>query len=33
MERHGGKAEVRSASGEGTEVRLHLPRLHSEENP
>ncbi len=33
MERHGGKAEVRSAPGEGTEVRLHLPRPHSEENP
>jgi signal transduction histidine kinase len=32
MERHGGKAEIRSAPGEGTEVRLHLPRLHSEEN-
>ncbi len=35
MERHGGNAEVRSAPGEGTEIRLHLPRLrpHSEENP
>ncbi|HEX5090110.1 MAG TPA: PspC domain-containing protein [Nocardioides sp.] len=32
MERHGGTAEVRSAPGEGTEVRLHLPRPHSEEN-
>jgi signal transduction histidine kinase/phage shock protein PspC (stress-responsive transcriptional regulator) len=32
MERHGGSAEVRSAPGEGTEVRLHLPRPHSEEN-
>jgi signal transduction histidine kinase len=34
MERHGGTAEVRSAPGEGTEIRLHLPRLrpHSEEN-
>jgi signal transduction histidine kinase/phage shock protein PspC (stress-responsive transcriptional regulator) len=32
MERHGGKAEIRSAPGEGTEVRLHLPQLHSEEN-
>ena len=25
MERHGGTAEVRTAPGEGTEVRLHLP--------
>ena len=24
MERHGGRAEIRSAPGEGTEVRLHL---------
>jgi signal transduction histidine kinase/phage shock protein PspC (stress-responsive transcriptional regulator) len=32
MERHGGTAEVRSSPGEGTEVRLHLPRTHSEEN-
>jgi signal transduction histidine kinase/phage shock protein PspC (stress-responsive transcriptional regulator) len=31
MERHGGSAEVRSAPGEGTEVRLHLPRPHSSE--
>ena len=31
MERHGGTAEVRSTPGEGTEVRLHLPRPHSEE--
>ena len=36
MTRHGGTAEVRSAPGEGTEIRLHLPRPHSsstEENP
>ena len=26
MQRHGGTGEVRSTSGEGTEVRLHLPR-------
>ncbi|QBR92120.1 ATP-binding protein [Nocardioides euryhalodurans] len=26
MDRHGGRAEVRSTHGEGTEVRLHLPR-------
>ena len=26
MDRHGGSAEVRSTVGEGTEVRLHLPR-------
>src|SRR3954467_13642450 len=32
MERHGGSAAVRSTPGEGTEVRLHLPRPHSEEN-
>ncbi|MDP3890982.1 ATP-binding protein [Nocardioides sp.] len=25
MERHGGRAEVRSTPGEGTEVRLHMP--------
>ena len=24
MQRHGGQAEIRSAPGEGTEVRLHL---------
>jgi signal transduction histidine kinase len=33
MQRHGGTAEVRTAPGEGTEVRLHLPRPHSEETP
>jgi signal transduction histidine kinase/phage shock protein PspC (stress-responsive transcriptional regulator) len=26
MERHGGSAEIRSMPGEGTEVRLHMPR-------
>ena len=26
MERHGGRVEIRSQHGEGTEVRLHLPR-------
>ena len=26
MTRHGGSADVRSSPGEGTEVRLHLPR-------
>jgi signal transduction histidine kinase len=31
MTRHGGTAEVRSGPGEGTEVRLHLPRPHSME--
>jgi signal transduction histidine kinase len=31
MDRHGGKAEIRSTPGEGTEVRLHLPREKSEE--
>src|SRR3954452_1071017 len=31
MQRHGGHAEVRSAPGEGTEVRLHLSRHHSPE--
>ncbi|MCD6638305.1 MAG: PspC domain-containing protein [Nocardioides sp.] len=31
MVRHGGRAEVRSAPGEGTEVRLHMPR--QEETP
>lgn len=33
MERHGGSAEIRSAPGEGTEVRLHLPRPDSPEEP
>ena len=28
MQRHGGTAEIRSAVGDGTEVRLHLPRPH-----
>jgi len=32
MDRHGGTGEVRSAPGEGTEVRLHLPRPRQEEN-
>ena len=31
MQRHGGSAEVRSAPGEGTEVRLHLPRHTTQE--
>lgn len=31
MARHGGTAEVRSAPGEGTEVRLHQPREESDE--
>jgi signal transduction histidine kinase/phage shock protein PspC (stress-responsive transcriptional regulator) len=31
MQRHGGSAEVRSAPGEGTEVRLHLPRQSRQE--
>ena len=32
MHRHGGRAEVRSTPGEGTEVRLHMP-LEQEEAP
>ncbi len=31
MQRHGGSAEVRSAPGEGTEIRLHLPRPTTQE--
>jgi histone deacetylase complex regulatory component SIN3 len=33
MDRHGGPAEVRSAPGEGTEVRVRLSRSQSAENP
>jgi signal transduction histidine kinase/phage shock protein PspC (stress-responsive transcriptional regulator) len=32
MDRHGGSAEVRSTPGEGTEVRLHLPRRPRQED-
>jgi signal transduction histidine kinase len=32
MARHGGSAEIRSRPGEGTEVRLRLPRNSDEEN-
>ncbi|GAA3817496.1 PspC domain-containing protein [Nocardioides panacisoli] len=31
MQRHGGRAEIRSAQGEGTEVRLHLDRPDEED--
>ncbi|MFC6287729.1 PspC domain-containing protein [Nocardioides sp. GCM10027113] len=33
MQRHGGTASVRSASGEGTEVRLHLPLAPEQPGP
>jgi len=32
MDRHGGSADVRSTPGEGTEVRLHLPRQQEDNN-
>ncbi len=32
MVRHGGSADVRSSPGQGTEVRLHMPRTTEEEN-
>lgn len=32
MARHGGSADVRSSPGEGTEIRLHLPRTPSPEH-
>jgi signal transduction histidine kinase len=32
MARHGGRADVRSAPGEGTEVRLHMPRTPSSQD-
>jgi signal transduction histidine kinase/phage shock protein PspC (stress-responsive transcriptional regulator) len=31
MDRHGGSADIRSTPGEGTEVRLHLPRRAADE--
>lgn len=33
MLRHGGRAEIRTAPGEGTEVRLHLPRTPDQTSP
>ncbi len=33
MERHGGRAEIRSAPGEGTEVRLHLDHQPDHRQP
>lgn len=33
MSRHGGSADVRSAPGEGTEVRLHMPRTPHPSHP
>jgi signal transduction histidine kinase len=33
MQRHGGRAEIRTAPGEGTEVRLHLTTQHPEGTP
>jgi signal transduction histidine kinase len=33
MARHGGSADVRSAPGEGTEVRLHMPRTGQHAHP
>jgi len=33
MLRHGGRAEIRTAPGEGTEVRLHLPRTPEQTSP
>jgi signal transduction histidine kinase len=33
MERHGGKAEIISTPGEGTEIRLYLPRTGSKGEP
>ncbi len=31
MQRHGGSAEIRTTIGEGTEVRLHLPRRSADQ--